>query len=105
MTESTQRHHANGKAFAKHDERIYTRLTPELKDLAERAAALSGQTLSQFVRQATQAAAKETVAQYEMLALSIRDSETLMEALNHPQPPSEALLRAAKRYQALMGEQ
>ena len=103
MPPLSQSHRGTGHA-PKHVERIYTRLTPEMKVLVERAAAFSGQTLSQFVRKATQDAAMEAIEQHEILVLSARESQAVIEALTRPQPPNARLVQAAERYKAVMGE-
>lgn len=86
-------------------QRFNARLTEEQKLLFEQAAALYGQSVSQFVMSSAQRAAEQAIREHEVMTLSARDSRAVMEALLHPQPAGPALRRAAERYKALMGEQ
>ncbi len=81
-------------------ERLDARLTAQQKEVLERAAAAVGNTVSGFVVQAALASAQEVLLHQELLVLSARDSRTLAEALASPPEPTEALLRAARAYQA-----
>ena len=80
--------------------RFGARLTPEQKVLFERAAALTGRTLTDFVIGAAQEAATRTIEEIEILKLSERNSRALIEALLNPPPPSPALRKAARWYKA-----
>lgn len=86
-------------------ERFNARLTDAQKQLFERAAALYGQSVSQFVMSSAQRAAEQAIREHEVISLSARDSRAVMEALLHPAPASPALRKAAERYQALVSEQ
>lgn len=86
-------------------ERFNARLTAEQKRLFEQAAALTGQTLSQFVMSSAQRMAEEAIREHTLISLSVQDSLTIMDALLSPQPAGPTLRRAAKRYKALMGDQ
>jgi uncharacterized protein (DUF1778 family) len=85
-------------------ERLEARLSPEQKALLERAAALEGRTLSDFVVSNAQAAAVETIRRYELIALTARDSLAFAEALATPSAPTEQLRAAARRHRALAAE-
>lgn len=80
--------------------RFGARLTEEQKALFERAAALTGRSLTDFVISAAQEAANRAVQDFEILRLSERNSRALMEALLNPPPPSERLREAVRRYKA-----
>lgn len=86
-------------------ERLEARITSEQKRLLERAAAVSGQTLSEFVVGSARKAAEQTVRDCEVIALSERDSRALIDALLHPPAASPRLDRAIERYKAIMGDQ
>jgi len=86
-------------------ERFNARLTAEQKRIFEQAAALTGQSVSQFVMSSAQRIAEEAIREHTLISLSARDSRAIMEALLHPQPAGPTLRRAAKRYKALMGDQ
>ena len=69
---------ANGRTRA---ERLETRVTAEQKSLIERAAALQGRTLTDFVLTSVQDAARRAIEEHQQLALSVRDSEAFVDAL------------------------
>ena len=79
-------------------ERLEARLTPEQKALLQRAADLSGRTLSEFVISSAQAAAQETIRTHHIIELTARESEQLANALLNPVPPNERLRVAAARH-------
>ncbi len=84
--------------------RFNARLTEEQKWLFERAAALYGQSVSQFVMSSAQRAAEQAIREHEVISLSARDSQAVMEALLHPAPAGPALRKAAERYQSLVSD-
>lgn len=85
-------------------ERLTVRISAEQKTLFERAAALEGRSLTDFVVASTQAAAAETVQRHEVISLTMRDRAALLEALANPPAPNEALREAARRYRDLVSE-
>lgn len=86
-------------------ERFNARLTVEQKELFERAAALYGQSVSQFVMSSAQRAAEQAIREHEVVTLSARDSRAVMDALLHPEAVGPTLRRAAERYRSLLGDQ
>jgi uncharacterized protein (DUF1778 family) len=85
--------------------RFNARITDEQKRLFERAAALYGQSVSQFVMSSAQRAAEAAIREHEIITLTARDSHAVMEALLHPAEPGSALKRAVERYNKLVSEQ
>jgi uncharacterized protein (DUF1778 family) len=84
---------------------IDTPIGADLHALLERAAEIRGVTMTDFVVAAVQVAAQRTVAEAEVIRLSLADSERFAEALLSPPPHSPALERAfAGRRQLLGGE-
>jgi uncharacterized protein (DUF1778 family) len=80
-------------------ERFEARIRPEEKRSLERAAELSGRSLTDFVMGAAQAAALETIQRYEGIALTdVRDREAFVAAMLNPPAPSARLRAAAARY-------
>lgn len=74
--------------------RIAVRLTAELDERINRAVALSGRTQTEFISEALAEKADEIIrAQYHM-ELSERDMEALLDAIENPPEPNEAMLRA-----------
>jgi uncharacterized protein (DUF1778 family) len=78
--------------------RIEARISPKQKRLFERAAAIEGVTLTDFVISSMQRAATSAVEDYTMIELSERNQRTFVEALMNPPEPNEALREAAKEY-------
>jgi uncharacterized protein (DUF1778 family) len=85
-------------------ERLEARITADQKALFQRAADLSGRSLTDFVVSSLQEAAEEVVRSHEVMRLSARDSAALIEALLNPPPPNENLRAAAERYRKFIGE-
>ena len=81
-------------------ERVHCRVTPQNKAILKKAAALSGQDLTSFITAATVERAIEVIEKHKRIMLSARDAEVLLEALENPPEPSEALKSAAARYKA-----
>ena len=78
--------------------RIEARISPKQKRLFERAAAIEGVTLTDFVISSMQRAATSAVEEYTMIELSERNQRTFVEALMNSREPNEALREAAKEY-------
>lgn len=91
------------KATGRRSERVEARVTPRQKELLERAAALDGRTLTDFVLSSAQAAAAETIARHELLELTPDDQGVFVAALLKPPAPNAALRAAAERYMASRG--
>ena len=79
-------------------ERIEARIHSEQRRRIERAAALKGTSISDYVVSALDEAAKRTIEEHESWTLSTRDSEAFMKALLDPAPPSPRLRAAIRRY-------
>ncbi len=86
-------------------ERLEARITPEQKALFQRAADLSGRSLTDFVVSAVQDAAEETVRTHQVIQLSARDSLLVAEAILNPKGPNERLREAMRRYREVYGDQ
>ena len=84
-------------------ERLEARVTAEQKSLIERAAALQGRTLTDFVLTSVQDAARRAIEEHHQLALSVRDSEAFVDALMNPQPVNDRLRDTVSRYRAKAG--
>ena len=78
--------------------RLETRVSPEQKELIERAAAYAGRTVSDFVLAHVELAAKKVIEEYERLHLDQTQSRVLVEALLAPQKPNKKLKRAMDDY-------
>lgn len=79
-------------------ERMHFRTKPHIKRTIQRAAALSGVDDSAFTINAAYKAALETIETYERTVLSREDFEKVLDALENPAPPTDALRDAFARY-------
>ncbi|MDT3687485.1 MAG: DUF1778 domain-containing protein [Pseudorhodoplanes sp.] len=84
-------------------ERLETRVTVEQKKLIERAAALQGRTVTDFVLTSVQDAARRAIEEHSQLALSLRDSEAFVDALLNPKPVNDRLRETVRRYRERAG--
>lgn len=84
--------------------RLEARITPEQKAVIERAAALQGQSLTDFLVQSAQAAAEEVIRTRQIMVLTERDTAALVEALLNPPPLNEKLRRALRRHDEMIEE-
>jgi uncharacterized protein (DUF1778 family) len=91
----------NGSATR--EARLEIRLTREQKSLLVRAAALRGASVTDFVRQAAQDSAAQTVAEHEVLRLCAQDQEAFAAALLAPRDPSETFKAAFADYLERVG--
>lgn len=82
--------------------RLEARISPEIHALIKRAADLENRTITDFVVAAAQNAAAQTMAQQDIIRLSLKDQERFVEALLNPQPPNAAMERAKLRHQQLI---
>lgn len=78
--------------------RMDIRVSPDVKAQVQRAADMSGRTLTDFVTAAAVQAASETLERCERMVLSAKDSLQLIEALDKFTPPNEAMQRAFARH-------
>jgi len=84
-------------------QRLETRVTAEQKHLIERAAALQGRTITDFVLTSVQDAARRTIEEHQQLHLSVRDSKAFVEALLRPTAVNRRLRDTVRRYRAATG--
>jgi uncharacterized protein (DUF1778 family) len=84
-------------------QRLEARVTAEQKTLIERAAALQGRTVTDFVLTSVQDAARRAIEEHQRLELSLRDSEAFVEALLNPTPVNDRLRDTVRRYREATG--
>ncbi len=87
-----------GAAIAKQD-RIGARVPHEVYETLCRAAELTGATVNQFLVQAALKEAQEVIEREEVIRLSPRDWNWLLDLMEHPSKPNAKLKAAMKRYQ------
>lgn len=91
---------ARSAALTKADEdrarstRLGFRVHEGTKSLVEKAAALERRTVTDFCLMTLAAAAQQTIARHENLALTERDRAVFFDALMHPPKPNARLRRA-----------
>lgn len=79
-------------------DRAQFRPTSEQKELLVRAAALTGQTLSEFMRTAVEERARRVIDEHARLVLDGRARDTFLSALADPPKPNDRLVVLADRY-------
>lgn len=84
-------------------ERLEARVTKDQKDLIERAAAIQGRSVTDFVLSSVQDAAQKAIEDHQRIKLSIRDAEAFVEALLNPPEPNERLRETIRRYRQATG--
>ena len=87
-----------GTAIAKQD-RIGARVPHEVYETLCRAAELTGATVNQFLVQAALKEARHVIEQQEVIRLSPRDWNWLLQLTEAPPQPNAKLAAALKRYQ------
>ncbi len=82
---------------AARDDRIELRATREEKRLIAEAAAREQLDVTRFIMRNVLPVAREVVRRSERIVLSERDSKRVLELLERPPKPTEALIAAARR--------
>ena len=83
--------------------RLEARVSADEKKLFQQAAALQGQSMTEFLVSCVHDAAKRTVQEHEMMELSARDRKAFVSALLKPPAPGKRLKQAARRYKKTLG--
>jgi uncharacterized protein (DUF1778 family) len=78
--------------------RLEARISIAQKTVLQRAAALSGRTLSEFVVTSAQEAASKVIQDHESIRLSRAEQTAFVKALLAPRPPGANLRKAAAAY-------
>ncbi len=88
---------------AKQD-RIGARVPHEVYETLRRAAELSGATVNQFLVQAALKEAQAVIEREEVIRLSPRDWNWLLDLMERPPKPTPTFKAAMKRYQKAKGD-
>lgn len=80
-------------------QRIDLRLTDEDKKMIEEAAAMTNQTITQFLVSSASERAAEVIEQHRRLVLNEASWNRVMDAIENPPAPNDKLKRAAKGLQ------
>ncbi len=84
------------------DERITARVPTSTRLIIERAAAIYGSTINQFIIQAAVERANDVLQSMEIIKLSARDAKIFLDALANPPQPDEKLLDAVRAHDRLV---
>jgi len=84
--------------------RLEARVSPDALAVLKRAAEIQGRSLSDFVVAAAHEAAQRTIAETQIIRLSVDDQRALAEALVNPPDPVTALRRARDAHRRLVRE-
>jgi uncharacterized protein (DUF1778 family) len=84
--------------------RIEARIAPELLEVVKRAAEIQGRSLSDFVVTAAQEAAHRTIAEMDVIRLSVAGQLAFAEALLDPPAPTAGLRDAFDAHRRLIRE-
>jgi uncharacterized protein (DUF1778 family) len=84
------------------DDRITARVPHSTRTIIERAAAVYGATISQFVIQASVERANEVLRSMEMVKLSSQDARIFIDALTNPPAPNKRLQEAVRAHKKLV---
>ena len=85
-----------------HIARLNFRLPNEVKEVIERAAVVSGLTVTDFAINALVNSANEVLERHQTRTLSDRDRDVFLALLDSDQEPNERLKQAAKDYKRYM---
>lgn len=83
--------------------RLEARVSSDQKDFFQRAATLSGRTLSELVIDSTQEAAAKIVREHEVIRLSREEQVAFVSALLTPAEPGARLEKAVRTYRRKTG--
>jgi len=87
------------------DARVDMRIPQALKDIWQHAAALRGNSLSDYIINAVSDSAMSDVEQQHVIHLTVRDQAALLNALNAPaREPNERMKKAAATYKKAVQE-
>ena len=79
--------------------RLSCRVNPRIKQRAEEAAALLGQSMTDFTEAALKEKAEAVLEQVHKIQLSERDFERFVAAVTDPKPPTKELVAAMEEYE------
>ena len=84
--------------------RIEARIAPESLVIVKRAAEIQGRSVSDFVVDAAQNAARRAIEETQIIRLAVEDQRAFAEALANPPPLTPAMERAIVRQRKLIAE-
>ena len=99
MTSTTEQQNRKGTRAVR-TVRIETRINPEAKALLQRAAAISGRSLSDFIVASAQQEAERAIREHDVISLSVRDSQRFADLVLNPPEPNDYLRAAMKQHRS-----
>lgn len=84
------------------DARLNIRIRPDIKDRIEKAASISGKSMTDFAVSALSETADEVLERYQVTELSNRDRDIFLSILDQKSEPNEFLRRAVKTHKRLI---
>jgi uncharacterized protein (DUF1778 family) len=82
--------------------RLEARISPEALATVRRAAEIQGRSVSDFVVTAAHEAAQKTIAETQIIRLSLDDQRAFAQSIIHPPEPASALRRAMEAHRRLV---
>ena len=82
--------------------RLEARIAPQALAAVKRAAEIQGRSISDFVVAAAQEAAQKTIAETQIIRLSLADQERVAKLLLNPPKPKAVLKRAFEAHRRLI---
>lgn len=86
------------------DVRLTARTSEENHDLVNQAAALVGNTVTQFLLNTVLEKAKQVIEEHKRITLNSQQAETLFHFFDNPPPLNNNIKTVAKRHKALINE-
>lgn len=84
------------------DDRIVSRIPRSNRVIIEKAAAVYGATVNQFIVQTALDRATQILEREELLRLSEKDAQVFLEAIDNPPLPSNRLIEAMREHGRLV---
>ena len=81
--------------------RLNCRVSVRIKQQAEEAASLLGQSITDFTEAALAEKAQTVLERHDRIVLSERDFARFVEMIEHPEPPTQKLREAMAEYRRL----
>lgn len=81
--------------------RLEARISQRQKEIFQKAAAIQGRSLSDFVVDAVQQKAEQVIHDHEIMVLTEEDRKVFFEALLNPPEPNEKLREAFELYRTM----
>jgi uncharacterized protein (DUF1778 family) len=84
--------------------RLEARIPPDALITVKRAAEIQGRSVSDFVVSAAHEAAQRTIAEAQIIRLSVEDQMALAESILNPPKPTHALRKAKAAHERLIAK-